>query len=90
MSWIALEDLVGVFKFVLCTPSLVGPVNGVAPGAVTNSEFTRTFGLRAALGDMAREMLLSGQRVLPRRLLEAGYEFAYPDLVDALKHAVSR
>ena len=92
-SWIALDDLVSAIVFALETESLVGPVNAVAPGAVTNREFTKTLGrvlgrptifpmpafaARLAFGEMADEMLLGGVRVAPHELTAASFKFAYP------------
>jgi uncharacterized protein len=100
-SWIALDDLLPVFARVLADRSLAGPVNATSPGSVTNAEFTRTLAralrrpalfavpawvLRLALGEMAEEMLLSGARVRPSRLLAAGFRFGYPELEPALRH----
>ncbi|HTP12089.1 MAG TPA: TIGR01777 family oxidoreductase [Bacteroidota bacterium] len=105
--WIHIDDLIGGFVFLLAHPSVEGPVNFVAPHAVTMKEFARTVGevmhrpswtsvpsfvLRIALGEMA-EMLLTGQRVIPQKLLEAGYRFEYATangaLTDILKRQVS-
>ena len=100
-SWIALDDLVSAIVFALETESLVGPVNAVAPSAVTNREFTKTLGrvlgrptifpmpafaARLAFGEMADEMLLGGVRVAPHELTAAEFEFAYPQLEPALRH----
>ena len=100
-SWIALDDLVCAIVFALENDSLVGPVNAVAPGAVTNREFTKTLGrvlgrptifpmpafaARLAFGEMADEMLLGGVRVAPHELTAASFEFAYPELEPALRH----
>jgi uncharacterized protein (TIGR01777 family) len=100
MSWIALDDVVGAIKFALTSDALDGPVNVVAPNPVTNAEFTKTlgkaisrptlfpipaFGLRLAFGEMADALLLSGQRVEPSRLKEAGHQFHYSDLGGALR-----
>jgi uncharacterized protein (TIGR01777 family) len=105
MSWIALDDVVGAIKFVLTDTSLSGPINFVAPGPVTNAEFTKqlgaalsrptlfpvpAFGARLAFGEMADALLLSSQRVKPERLQIAGYGFQYPDLQNALRHVLSR
>jgi uncharacterized protein (TIGR01777 family) len=105
MSWIALEDLVGVIRRALEDESLRGPVNAVAPGAVTNEEFTKALGralgrptfmavpafaARLAFGEVADAVLLSGARVEPARLKAAGYEFQYPDIESALRHALKR
>ena len=101
MSWIALDDVVGVIKFALASDALRGPVNVVAPNPVTNSEFTKTlgrvlsrptifpipaFGVRLAFGEMADALLLSSQRVEPARLKEIAYTFQYAELVGALTH----
>ena len=103
MSWIALEDLVGVIRRALTDESLRGPVNAVAPGAVTNEEFTKALGhalgrptfmavpafaARLAFGEVADAVLLAGARAEPVRLKDAGYEFKYPDIEGALRHAL--
>lgn len=104
-SWIELDDLVSAIVFALENESLIGPVNAVAPGAVTNREFTKTlgrvlgrptifpmpaFGARLAFGEMADEMLLGGVRVAPHELTAAGFQFAYPHLEPALRHLLSK
>lgn len=104
MSWIALDDAVGVILFALATESLRGPVNVVAPHAVTNLEFTKTLGrvlsrptifsvpsfaARLAFGEVADALLLSSARVEPSRLKEAGYQFKYPELESAMHHIIS-
>jgi uncharacterized protein (TIGR01777 family) len=103
-SWIALDDLVSAIKFVLASEQLAGPVNAVAPGAVTNREFTMTLGrmlgrptifpmpafaARLAFGEMADEMLLGGVRVEPQALTATGFRFAYPQLEPALRHLLA-
>ena len=106
MSWIALDDLTGAIAHGLARDDLSGAVNAVAPGAVTGREFARTLGrvmrrpalvpapafaLRIVLGrEMADELLLSSQRVEPRRLLATGYGFRFPDLEPALRHVLGR
>ena len=99
-SWVTLADAVRAYVFALEEERVHGPLNLSAPGAVTNAEFTRALGralhrpallavpamlLRAAAGQMAEEMLLSSQRVRPKHLLEAGFEFEDPELAPALK-----
>jgi hypothetical protein len=103
MSWIAIDDLVGVLLHLLVTDSVTGPVNLVAPNAATNREFTAALGrvlrrptlfkvpafaLRLALGEMADEMLLASIRAQPARLSASGYRFRYPDLEAALRHVL--
>ncbi|MEE8302600.1 MAG: TIGR01777 family oxidoreductase [Candidatus Tectomicrobia bacterium] len=105
MSWIAIDDVIGAIHHVLITESLQGPVNVVAPQAVTNREFTKTLGrvlvrptlfpmpafaARALFGDMADALLLASTRVEPARLQETGYEFRYPDLEGALRHLLRK
>ncbi len=103
MSWIAIDDVVGAIVHCLNSESLVGPANIVAPEPVTNAEFTKTLGrvlsrptifpmpgfaAKLVFGEMGDELLLSGQRVRPARLLEAGYVFKYPELEAALGHVL--
>jgi uncharacterized protein len=98
LSWISLADEVRAIRFLLGPVSLDGPVNLTAPEPVTNAEFTRAlatvlgrpavlrvpaFALRAALGEVASELLASA-RVLPARLTEAGFEFGDPAIEVAL------
>ena len=105
MGWIALEDSISAARFLLEDDSLQGPVNVVSPEPVTNAELTKTlahvlgrpavlripaFVLRLALGRMADEALLASARVEPRRLLEAGFQFACPGLEQALGHALGK
>ena len=97
MSWIHLEDLVGIVRFALENP-VKGAVNGVAPYPVTNGDFTKAlasavhrpalfpvpaFGLKVLFGEMA-EMLLASQRVQPAAAEAAGYRFRFPQLAGAL------
>lgn len=101
MSWIGLEDLVGVVVRALTDETLSGPVNAVAPDPVTNTEFTRTlarvlrrpavlpvpaFALRAIAGEMADALLLSSTRVRPARLLDRGFPYRHPGLGQALEN----
>jgi uncharacterized protein (TIGR01777 family) len=106
MSWISLEDEVGAILHVLTDDRLAGPVNLTGPEPVTNAEFTKTLGrvlhrptaiptpllpLRARYGsELVRHLLVEGQRVLPKRLEETGYQFAHPTLEEALRAAVDR
>ncbi|MBI4442191.1 MAG: TIGR01777 family protein [Acidobacteria bacterium] len=105
MSWIALDDLVGIIRHALATPTLTGPVNAVAPNPVTNQEFTRTLGkvlgrptlfpvpafaMRLAFGEMAEELLLGSARVEPQRITASGYSFRYPELEAAFRHVLYR
>ncbi len=104
-SWIALEDAVGAFCHALTHDTLVGPVNAVAPGAVTNAEFTRALAaalgrpalapmpagvLRLLLGQMADEALLASARVRPARLIQTGYSFRFAGIEAALRACLAR
>ena len=100
MSWISLSDEIGAIRFLLDRKDISGPVNLTAPAPATNAEFTAALttavgrrdlpwlrvpapALRLALGEAAVELLTSA-RVLPKRLQEAGYEFRYPTVPEAL------
>ncbi len=104
VSWIALEDWLRAVEFLLERTELAGPVNLTAPEPVPFADFARTLGrvlrrpavlrvpafaVRLAFGrEMADEVLLGGQRAVPRRLQEAGFEFRLPALEPALRGAV--
>ena len=105
LSWIALDDALGAIMHALTTPSLAGPVNVTAPGPVTNRDFAKTLGrvlgrpavvpvpafaLRMAFGAEGADMLQSGQRVLPARLLASGFRFQYGEVEAALRDLLQR
>lgn len=105
ISWVSEADVVSAAIFALRRSDLSGPVNMVAPEPATNAEFTRevgravhrpallpapAFALRLAFGEMADEMLLASERVLPKRLSEAGFVFAHPTLPEALAAALGK
>lgn len=105
MSWITLEDLVGVMRRAMEDETLRGPVNAVAPGPVTNADFTKALGhalgrptifavpafaARLAFGEMADALLLSGVRVEPARLKEAGFQFKHPEIEEALRSVLKK
>jgi uncharacterized protein (TIGR01777 family) len=98
-SWIGLHDYVRAVRFLLDRDDISGAVNVCAPEPVTNAEFTKALGrvlhrptvlvvpgfaLRIPLRDFAKD-LLGGQRVIPRRLLDAGFTFDEPNLKPALE-----
>ena len=104
MSWIERSDWVRAVEKLLHAPLVKGPVNLVAPTPVSNAEFSAALGrvlgkpaaltvpefaIRLALGEMGEEVLLAGQRVVPTRLLGAGYSFAYETVDAALRTALS-
>ena len=100
MSWIELDDLVRIIAFSLSQKDLSGPVNATAPFPVRNKAFTQVLAaalhrpaifrfpvrvLTILLGEMGRETMLSGQRVLPALLQRNGFVFKHPKLPDALR-----
>jgi uncharacterized protein (TIGR01777 family) len=99
MSWVALEDAAGAVEHAILNDSVRGPVNVVAPQPARNSEFTKTLGevlhrptmfpmpefaVKIAFGEMGESLLLGSQRVMPKKLVEAGYQFKFPELKAAL------
>ncbi len=99
MPWIHMEDMVRGILFLLGTPSASGAYNLTAPNPSTNKAFSQTLAkvlgrpclfktpavvLNLAMGEMAC-LLVYGQKAIPKRLLEAGFEFHYPDLKPALQ-----
>lgn len=104
MSWISLEDTVAGFLFALDHESVTGAVNLVGPAPVTNRQFTKALGralgrptifplpafvARLVFGEMGEEILLAGQRVVPQRLLDEGFEFQHATLDEALEAALA-
>lgn len=102
VPWVHVKDVVGAILFCLDEQAASGPVNVAAPQAVTNREFSRALGralhrpavmpvpalaLKFLYGEMA-EIVLTGQRMVPRRLEELGYRFRQPDLDAALREVL--
>jgi hypothetical protein len=98
--WVHIDDVLGIVHFAIFNDELEGPVNAVSPQSVTNSEFTQIlgdvlsrptwipvpeFGVKLLFGQMGEEALLSGVRARPKKLEEAGYEWAWRDLREALE-----
>ena len=103
MSWISLDDVVGIVNFAIENENLRGAINVVAPNPVTNEEFTKTLGdvlyrptflplpecaVNLVFGEMGDALLIHSTRVEPKRLLDAGYEFKFKSLKSALENAV--
>ncbi len=101
VPWVHLDDVVGALLFALDNDALRGPVNVTAPEPVTNKELSRTLGkvlhrpafapvpalaVKTLYGEMA-SIVTTGQRAVPTRLQELGYEFRRPDLEQALRAA---
>ena len=98
MPWIHVDDLISAIKFILTNYELYGPVNGVSPAPVIMKDFSKVVGkvmkrpswmpvpsfvLRILLGEMA-EMLTTGQKAIPKKLKDFGFQFKYNTLNDAL------
>jgi uncharacterized protein (TIGR01777 family) len=103
MSWISLPDLVQAYVFAVENESLRGPVNAVAPEAVSNRDFTKTLGkvlgrptifplpasvVKALFGDMGAETVLSNLAVKPRLLAESGFRWQHETLENALQETI--
>jgi NAD dependent epimerase/dehydratase family enzyme len=98
--WIHLDDVLGLIELALQTSTLQGALNAVAPGHVTQAQFTHSlakvlgrpqwlkvpaFVLRGLLGEMS-QLLVDGQHVVPAAALAAGYHFKHPKLEQALRN----
>ncbi|CAN5715410.1 hypothetical protein BH24ACI1_BH24ACI1_17410 [soil metagenome] len=105
MSWIALDDLIKAVHFFLKNENLTGAFHLTAPNPVTNEEFTKTLGtvlnrptilpipefaIKTLFGEMGETLLLQGARVLPKRLQDAGFEFEFNNLEDAMKSVLKK
>jgi len=105
MSWVSLDDAIYALHHALFDTSLAGPVNVVAPNAVSNGEFTHLLGealhrptmfplpapiVKLLFGEMGETVLLGGARVLPVRLSTARFSFQHPTLPLALAHLLGR
>lgn len=103
-SWISLIDWLRACEECIKNEELSGPVNFVSPHAVTNNEFTKTLGkalkrptfmrvpvfaLKLLFGDMAEEALLSSAKVIPKKLIDSGFRFSHPKLLEFLKQELS-
>jgi uncharacterized protein (TIGR01777 family) len=103
VPWIHRDDVVGAMLHILRTPALGGPLNVTAPSPARMSEFSRELGralhrpswtrvpepvLRALLGEMST-IVLTGQRVIPTRLMSSGYHFFHPSLSAALESVLA-
>ena len=100
VSWISIDDLTRVINYVIQEEKLAGPVNAVTPYPVTNAELTKTLGyilhrptffpmptfaVRLIFGELGQGLLLSSERVQPKKLVGAGFRFDYPHLKEALR-----
>jgi hypothetical protein len=100
VSWIAHLDWLALARWAIETPAASGPINATAPVPVTSAEFSRalgralrrpswlpapSFALRLMLGEMADALLIGGQRVVPKRALDLGFEFRCPEIDRAFR-----
>jgi uncharacterized protein (TIGR01777 family) len=106
MSWIGLDDLLGLILYAIADKSISGPVNAVSPNPITNADFTMALGkvlsrpakfsipesiIKLPLGEeLANAAILSRTRVIPERLIEMGYKFRFPYLESVLRHTLGK
>lgn len=103
MSWISLDDEIAIINYAIENDNIRGAVNAVAPNPVTNQEFTKTLGevlyrptflplpefaVSMIFGEMGDALLLASTKVMPKRLEDAGFQFKYPNLKEAIENAV--
>jgi uncharacterized protein len=103
-SWIHIDDVVAAILYTLAAPTVIGPVNMTVPNPVSNAEFTRTlasalrrpaffavptFAAKLAFGEFAEEGLLASARVIPKKLVDTGFQFRYQELERALADLVA-
>lgn len=101
-SWIHMEDLTQAFVYLLGRPEISGPVNLCSPSPIRNKDLAKALGkalkrpsfisapgfmIKLVLGEFG-SVILEGQRVIPKRLLESGFVFRYPDIGKALENIV--
>ena len=101
LSWIHIDDLINAIVFLLNKPELIGPFNLTSPQPISQAQFARAlakimhrpllfkmpaFLIRLLFGEMGECLLLKGQRVIPKRLIDTGFQFQYPFIEDALRH----
>lgn len=100
VSWVHLDDVIAMIFYMVAHESIEGGINITAPHPVTNQQFTACLGavkktwlnvkmpaklLTLLVGEMAPEVLLTGQKVIPNKMLSHGYQFKYPDVQSCLK-----
>lgn len=105
MSWISIDDVIGSIHHILMNDNIYGPINLVSPNPVRNETFIKVlgkilmrptflpmpaWGINLLFGEMGREILLSSTKVIPKKLLESGYKFRYPDLEKTFNHLLGR
>ena len=103
MSWIHINDLIGIILYCMEHEDIQGPVNGTSPYPATNLQFTKALGkvlnrptifpmpgavIKLLMGQMGEELLLAGKKILPKKIQAAGYTFLYENLEQALADVV--
>lgn len=103
MSWISMDDEIAIINFAIENENIRGAVNAVSPNPATNEEFTKTLGevlyrptfiplpefaVSMIFGEMGDALLLASTKVMPKRLEDAGFEFKFPNLKEAIEDAV--
>ena len=105
MPWIHIDDEIALIFHCIKRSDISGSINGTSPNPVTNEQFSKTLGkvlsrpvifpmpafvAKLLFGEMAEELLLTGQRTHPRKALESGFEFNYPELAAALEQILGK
>ncbi len=103
MSWIHIDDLIGIMLHAMNHKDICGSLNGTAPNPVTNKDFSTqlghrlnrpafltlpSFAVRLLMGQMGEELLSSGQRVVPKKIMDSGYDFQFKELENALSNVI--
>ncbi len=104
LSWIHIDDIIDLYLFAMLNKNMLGAVNGVSPESVTNKEFTEILGrvlnkniilpvpgfiLKLVVGEFANN-LITGQKVSPQKILDAGFKFKFPLLKEALENLLNQ
>lgn len=101
LAWIHIEDVIGVIRLLVENPNCEGPFNVTAPKPILSKNFYNllgktmhrpavfpmpAFALKLMLGEMATELLLPSQKVIPQKLIDTGYKYKFPDLSTAFRN----
>jgi uncharacterized protein len=106
MSWIGLDDLLGLVLYSIVDESIAGPINAVSPNPITNADFTATLGkvlsrptvfsipefiIKSSLGEeLANAAILSSSCAVPMRLIKVGYKFRFPYVESVLRNTLGK
>ena len=104
LPWVHVADVAGIVTYAIINDSVSGILNAVSPSPATNAEFTKAFAsamrrpaifpvpefvINTVFGPERGLVILEGQKVVPKRTLEAGYKFSFPDLCSACRQLTS-